>query len=133
MLYRYSRKFKPLAQNLRRNMTREEKRLWYDFFKRFPITVNRQKQIGDYIVDFFIAEKRMVIEIDGIQHADKEQHEQDIMRDFSLRDLGLTILRYHNTQINENFESVCDDILKKIGLQRKDLKPPKEIGVSMSF
>ena len=65
MIYKYNKNLVSNAKKLRKNMTPEEKHLWYDFLKRLPITVNRQKNIGNFIVDFFIAEKRIVIEIDG--------------------------------------------------------------------
>ena len=56
------------AQKLRREMTEEERHLWYDFLKGLPVTVNRQKVIGRYIVYFYCAEAKLVIEIDGTQH-----------------------------------------------------------------
>ena len=56
------------AQTLRKNMTDEEKHLWYDFLKKLPFTVNRQKNIRNYIVDFYIHSKGIVIELDGPQH-----------------------------------------------------------------
>lgn len=68
MIYSYNKKLVSNARALRNNMTDEENHLWYDFLKKLPLTVNRQKNIGNYIVDFFIASKRIVIEIDGIQH-----------------------------------------------------------------
>ena len=68
MIYKYDKNLVATAKTLRKNMTPEEKRLWYDFLKRLPVTVNRQKNIGNYIVDFFIATGRVVIEIDGVQH-----------------------------------------------------------------
>ena len=55
-------KLKRNAQKLRREMTKEERRLWYDFLKQLPITVNRQKVIGPYIVDFYCASAKLVIE-----------------------------------------------------------------------
>ena len=68
MIYSYNKKLVSNARALRNNMSDEENQLWYDFLKKLPLTVNRQKNIGNYIVDFFIASKRIVIEIDGIQH-----------------------------------------------------------------
>ena len=59
------------AKELRRNMTKEEKRLWYDFLKSYPIQFNRQKVIGNYIVDFYCKSANIVIEIDGAQHYEK--------------------------------------------------------------
>ena len=64
----YNSENKKYAQDLRKNMTPEEKNLWYKFLKRLPITVKRQHQIENYIVDFYIPEKKIVIELDGSQH-----------------------------------------------------------------
>ena len=102
-------------------MTKEEKHLWYDFFKKLPITVNRQKNIGNYIVDFFIAQKRVVIEIDGSQHYESEHKTADKKRDSDFYALGITVLRYSNYDINRNFESVCNDILNKLGISADEL------------
>ena len=106
MGYKYNKKLVPNAQQLRKNMTREEKRLWYDFLKRLPMTVNRQKNIGNFIVDFYIAEKRIVIEIDGSQHNEEENLKADKKRDEELYKLGITVIRYSNTDINKRFNFV---------------------------
>ncbi len=121
MDYRYNQSLVPLAQELRKNMTDEEKRLWYDFLKKLPCSVNRQKVIGDYIVDFFIASKRIVIEIDGLQHKLPENKEKDEERDRNLNALGIAVLRYTNKEINQNFHSVCEDVLTKLNLRPNDL------------
>ena len=106
-------------------MTPEEKHLWYDFLKRLPMTVNRQKNIGNCIVDFFIASQRIVIEIDGIQHQLAENREADAKRDEDFQKLGIRVLRYSNVEINKQFNLVCDDILRHLGLCAKDLKESK--------
>ena len=85
MEFNYNKDYVSLAQELRKNMTPEEKHLWYDFLKRLPITVNRQKNIGNYIVDFYIASKGIVIEIDGEQHGFEENREADKVRDKDLK------------------------------------------------
>ncbi len=103
-------------------MTDEEKHLWYDFLKNLPVTVNRQKNIGNYILDFFIASKRIAIEIDGAQHNMPENKDADEERDFDLRNLGITVLRYSNLDINKNFNVVCEDILQRLELQPSVLK-----------
>ena len=95
-------------------MTKEERHLWYDFLKTMPITVNRQKVIGNYIVDFYIATSRIVIEIDGSQHYSDEGIVKDAKRDKYLNNLGIKVLRYTNLDINQRFEGVCEDILDKI-------------------
>lgn len=122
MLYKYNKTHVGNAQELRKNMTPEEKQLWYQFLKKLPITVNRQKNIGDYIVDFFIAQKRLAIEIDGLQHLLPEHKTEDNIRDDYLKSLGITVLRYSNHSINNNFNAVCNDILKHLGLTAMDLR-----------
>ena len=94
-------------------MTKEEKHLWYDFLKHLPVTVHRQRVIGKYIVDFFIASKKTVVEIDGAQHFEGKHVEDDIARDSYMKELGINVLRYTNRDINTNFEGVCCDILNK--------------------
>ena len=102
------------AQQLRREMTKEERRLWYDFLKELPVTFNRQKVIGRYIVDFYCASAMLVVELDGSQHYDTEKLEADAIRDKYLNNLGLAVKRYSNGDINSNFEGVCGDIFEYI-------------------
>ena len=97
-------------------MTKEERRLWYDFLKLFPVTVNRQKVIGRYIVDFYCAERKLVIELDGAQHYEEDGAASDRERDEALKRLGITVVRYSNADVNRNFEGVCADLLKRLGL-----------------
>ena len=125
MKYNYNEKLVPNAQALRKNMTPEEKHLWYDFLKRLPVTVNRQKNIGDYIVDFYISSADIVIEIDGRQHILPEHREADKKRDNDMRMLGNVVLRYTNEDIHERFNAVCEDIMKHMGIGIQDLKPKK--------
>ncbi len=106
-------------------MTSEEKELWYKFLKRLPFNVRRQHNICDYIVDFYIAEKKTVIEIDGAQHFSPEHRNNDVERDHKLSLWNITVLRYSNYDINKNFDGVVRDILKKLGLTFNDLKPSK--------
>ena len=110
------------AQTLRKNMTTEEKHLWYDFFKKLPIKVHRQYNIGNYIVDFYIPQKHLVIEIDGVQHLTEEHEETDKIRDTFLEGEGLKVLRFSNKSIRKNFSEVCQIILNSIELDFCDLK-----------
>ena len=119
----YNRNLAEAAKDLRKNMTPEEKHLWYDFLKRLPYNVRRQHNIENYIVDFYIAEKKLVIEVDGRQHLLREHKESDDQRDARLASWGITVCRYSNDDIRNNFNSVADDILKKVGLGKSDLKP----------
>ena len=98
------------ARMLRKNMTKEERHLWYDFLKGYPVMVHRQKTIGSYIVDFYIAEAKLVIELDGSQHYDEAGAYADQLRDAYLQKLGLKVLRIPNNEVNQNFRGVCEHI-----------------------
>ena len=113
---RQNRRLTPNAQALRRNMTKEERRLWYDFLKSLPVTVNRQKVIGPYIADFFIASSALVIELDGSQHYEEAGKAADLARDEYLHSLGFQVVRYSNVDVNTNFPGVCEDILRRLSL-----------------
>lgn len=104
-------KLTAFAKELRKNMTRQERHLWYDFLKTLPMTVHRQKVIGPYIVDFYIAGKKLVIELDGSQHYSIPGKQADAVRDGYLREQGLTVLRYSNSDVDRDFPGVCGDIL----------------------
>ncbi|MBR1552478.1 MAG: endonuclease domain-containing protein [Schwartzia sp.] len=102
------------AQNLRRNMTKEERALWYDYLKHLPITINRQKVIGRYILDFYCASAKIAIELDGSQHYEDEGRVKDEKRDKYLNERGITVLRYSNRAVNLKFREVCEDIAKHL-------------------
>ncbi|MBQ8396745.1 MAG: endonuclease domain-containing protein [Clostridia bacterium] len=109
-----NKKLTPYAQELRRQMTKEEAYLWYDFLKNLSVVVKRQKVIGKYIVDFYIAKEKLVIESDGSQHYEAEHREADRERDADLAEMGITVLRYTNLDISRNFPGVCQDILSRL-------------------
>ena len=121
----YNKKLVANARALRKNMTPEEKHLWYDLLKRLPYNVRRQHNIENYIVDFYIAEKRIVIEVDGRQHLLPEHKRADEQRERDLLSWNITVLRYSNDSIRNSFTAVEADILKHIGLTFYDLKAPK--------
>ena len=120
MIYKYNKQLVSSAQELRKNMTKEEKHLWYDFLKLLPVTVNRQKNIGNYIVDFFISHKRIVIELDGSQHYESRETEKDAIRTAFLEQYGACVLRIPNNEVNKNFAGVCEyiDLAVKQSLHR---------------
>ena len=109
-------KLRKNAQKLRREMTKEERRLWYDFLKQLPVTINRQKVIGPYIVDFYCASAKLVIELDGSQHYEKDGAASDRERDSALNGFGISVVRYSNDDINRNFNGVCTDLLRRLGI-----------------
>ena len=121
-MYPYKKEFIKNAKSLRNGMTSEEKHLWYDFLKKLPVTVSRQRVIESMIVDFYIADARIVIEVDGIQHTMPENEQADQQRDQTLASYGITVLRYTNEDIRKRFSIVTNDILEKLGLSAKDLK-----------
>ena len=110
----YNNKLTGNARVLRKNMTKEERHLWYDFLKSVPVMVHRQKVIGRYVVDFYIASANLVIELDGSQHFEEEGKLADKERDAYFSSLGLTVLRYSNADINYRFQAVCEDIWNRL-------------------
>ena len=118
----YNKKLVSNAQELRKNMTPEEKHLWYDFLKKLPLTVKRQHNIDNYIVDFYIPKKKIVIELDGVQHLMPKHIEADLKRDEVLAAWGIKVLRYSNKSVNENYRKVVEDILTHLSLSFSDLK-----------
>ena len=122
MHLKYNKSYVPIARGLRKNMTPEEKRLWYDFLKKLPVTVNRQKNIGDYIVDFFIYSHKLVIEVDGAQHESNDNKEADRLRDAYLEKQGIRVVRIPNRDINQNFYNTCNELLSILGLDATSMK-----------
>ena len=98
------------ARTLRKNMTKEEKHLWYDFLRNYPIRFSRQKILGKYIADFYCAEAKLVIELDGSGHYTEEGKEYDKDRTDFLEEYGLTVVRIINSEIHKNFRGVCEYI-----------------------
>ena len=120
---RSNRALTPNAKKLRRNMTKEERRLWYDFLKMLPFVVHRQKVIGHYIVDFYCAEAGVVIELNGSQHYVEGGIQSDAVRDAWFKEQGFTVLRYSNAEVMSDFNGVCADILRCIDARTSKRKP----------
>ena len=116
------------AQKLRKSMTKEERHLWYDFLKSLPLTFHRQKVLGKYIADFYCASAKIVIELDGSQHYELSGQESDHKRDAYLNELGLTVLRYSNDDVNQHFNAVCEDILQHLNTSSTASGPPSPQG-----
>ena len=91
-------------------MTKEERHLWYDFLRLYPARFLRQKILGKYIVDFYCAKAKLVIELDGSQHFEEQTAIKDIERTIFLENYGLKVIRIPNNEINHNFKGVCDFI-----------------------
>jgi len=102
-------------------MTKEERHLWYDFLSKSNMNAKRQKVFYNYILDFYIPEAKIAIELDGRQHGREENREADRERDSFLEAKGIKVLRYTNVQINELFSSVCKDIQKHYEMRKEGL------------
>lgn len=117
----YNKENIPLAKTLRKNMTPQERKLWYDFLRNYPVRVQRQKAIGNYIVDFYCAKARLVIELDGGGHYTAEQTRKDELRTKDLTSMNLTVVRICNLDIDRNFSGVCEYIdltVKRLSLSQ---------------
>ena len=105
-----NRKLKRNAQTLRKHMTKEEAHLWYQFLCRYPLRFRRQYVIGNYIVDFFCHQAKIVVELDGSQHYTPEEAHKDNIRTAYLEQQGLRVLRFSNLDVMRKFQSVCEII-----------------------
>ena len=110
------------SRQLRKHMTKEEMHLWLDFLKKLPYSVRRQKVMEKYILDFYIPDVKIAIEIDGRQHGKEDNKAQDWERDRFLSGKGIKVLRYSNVQVNDNFSMVCKDIQKHYDERKRNLK-----------
>ena len=108
----YNPKLVERARLLRQNLTTAEKKLWYGFLRTFRYRVLRQRPIDNYIVDFYCAQLKVVIEVDGETHFSNEGKEYDEARTKVLEGYGLRVLRFTNEEVLNNFEAVFDVIEK---------------------
>ena len=106
----HNKELKENSRDLRKNMTPQERHLWYDFLSGYPVHFRRQKVIGNYIVDFYCPRAKIVVELDGSQHFEPEAALADQERTEYLNSLGIKVLRYANNEVNEQFRAVCEDI-----------------------
>jgi very-short-patch-repair endonuclease len=102
------------SKNLRKNMTKQEKHLWYDFLNEYPVRWYRQRIIESFIVDFYCATAKLVVELDGSQHYEKEAMEYDEFRTEIINKYEIEVLRFSNYDVDNNFEGVCTAIDKAV-------------------
>ena len=110
MDYKHNKSLVSNAKNLRKNMTKEERHLWYDFLRSYPVKFLRQKILGKYIVDFYCAEAKLIVELDGSQHYEDKGIEYDTKRTTDLEQYVVRVLRIPNNEVNQNFSGVCEYI-----------------------
>ena len=122
MQNKHNKTIVPTAKMLRKNMTREEKHLWYDFLRTYAVRFSRQKVLGKYIADFYCAEAKLVIELDGSQHFTEDGKQYDEERTRFLEGYGLKVVRIPNGEVGRNFRGVCEyiDGLVRQSLSRHD-------------
>ena len=107
---KYNKELTSLAKNLRRNMTPQERDLWYQYLRHHPFKFTRQKVLGKYIADFYCASAKLVIELDGSQHYNEKGMEADRERTQFLMQYGIRVLRIPNNAVSQNLRGVCDYI-----------------------
>ena len=110
MYNNYNRKLDERAKELRREMTPHERKLWYMFLRYYPVKIYKQRIIDSFIVDFYCASAKLVIELDGSQHYEEQGLAYDAERTAILESYGLKVIRYSNYDIDRNFEAVCSQI-----------------------
>ena len=111
---RHNPRLTPVSQKLRKTMTSQEKRLWYQFLRNLSVPIHRQKIFDNYIVDFYCHEAKLVIELDGSQHFEQEGRAGDAKRDAYFDEMGIAVVRYSNADVNRYFRAVCEDIMNRI-------------------
>ena len=98
------------AKELRKCSTPQENHLWYDFLREHPLKFQRQKVVGNYILDFYCNRAKIAIEIDGSQHYEDDGRKYDDRRTEILEKQGIKVLRFSNYEINTSFDEVCENI-----------------------
>ena len=124
MYYKHNPKLTENAKALRKNMTKEERHLWYDFLRNYPVRFLRQKVIDHYIVDFYCATVGLIIELDGSQHYEEKALMRDKIRTEILEGRNLTVIHIPNNEIQENFPGVCEYIDAFV---KKALESPSQL------
>ena len=109
-----NKELKTRAAALRKNATPEENKLWYEFFKEYPVKFTRQRIIGNYIADFYCDKAKLIVELDGSQHFEELNIRKDNLRTSYFESLGLHVLRFANNEVNESFYEVCTVIDEEI-------------------
>ena len=104
---KHNSKIVPFAKELRKNMTKEERHLWYDFLREYSVKFTRQKVLGKYIADFYCAKANIVVELDGSQHYEDKGLVDDEKRTQYLEQYGIKVIRISNLDVLKNFEGVC--------------------------
>lgn len=129
---KHNKELTSLAQTLRKEMTKEEKQLWYRYLRRYAVQFHRQVTCGPYILDFYCPKAKLAIELDGSQHYEPEGAEKDILRTQYLEANGIYVLRFPNNAVWNNLEGVCQQIditvNERMNLTHRYAVPPPQRG-----
>ena len=104
---RYNKNNVQIAKTLRKNLTPQERKLWYEFLRNFSPRFQRQKPIGEYVVDFYCAKAQLAVELDGSGHYEEQQEKKDEKRTFDLHMMNIEVVRFCNLDVDRNFTGVC--------------------------
>ena len=115
-------KMLPVARRLRREMTPQEKTLWYQFLRSYPVKIYKQRIIESFVVDFYCAEARLVIELDGSQHYTEQGKAYDEERSSIMEGYGVEVLRFTNLEVDREFDAVCERIDARIKQRTAELR-----------
>ena len=115
-------KMLPVARRLRREMTPQEKTLWYQFLRSYPVKIYKQRIIESFVVDFYCAEARLVIELDGLQHYTEQGKAYDEERSSIMEGYGVEVLRFTNLEVDREFDAVCERIDARIKQRTAELR-----------
>ena len=105
------------ARQLRKEMTKEERHLWYDFLKEYPAKFYKQKIVGNYSLDFYCEKAKLAVELDGSQHYEEAGQKYDRQRTEYLESLGIKVLRFSNEDVRQNFRGACEAIMLSLGAE----------------
>ena len=118
-MYKHNKKLTPLARTLRKNMTKEERHLWYDFLRFREERWLRQKVVDNYILDFYCSKCNLAIELDGSQHYECVNMIKDAIRTERVNEFGIDVIRVPNGWVNKNFTETCDYIINEVNKREK--------------
>ena len=119
----YDARLNGRAMKLRKDMTPQEKKLWYSFLRKYPVKIYKQRVIEHFIVDFYCPAAKLVIELDGSQHYTEQGTEYDAQRSAILEQYGIEVLRFTNLEVDRNLDAVCDKIRNEIQIRTVDMLP----------
>lgn len=114
LIIKYNGNLRELSNANKKSQTIYERKLWYEFLKQYPVRFRQQFIVGKYIVDFYCRKAKLAVELDGSQHFFEEGIEKDRIRTKYLEEQGITVLRFSNYEVENEFEAVCLEIDKKV-------------------